>query len=723
MGSARQAPDARRRADAAGLSKTTRQKAFVQSTVEATGRTESLSTGMLGQRLERVAAMPFTASLPRLPQSHYERICDALDALVAMMNSRPEGCVRIEDDLSYVERLAQRLVSMGSAFKDASLKNNIIDVSSWRSESGAERWAHALVQNGFNPVLGGRELSEWFSQANGEGMRPGGDPVFYAQMGSYVEDFRDAVLQQVRPKRPAPAPGWEGPWPEKEIGATPDLIEWLDTLIKVKEHYIPQTPLGREVRKGDADGRTLRNAYRLIDELGITGAPPQARGPFSYHDEVAELRNLRRWLKNEGDQHDDTAVQETTPDKQTEQSNSLVTPSALQDLCKMVCRDSGELYRWCGQAIAVVRHHVEGNRGGNRDSWDAVTHQLALKARDHAISIQADASALQLFGGVQPADHSVMSASTGLTLLQSLADWSAAKDAANRIAAGERQREQEEQRRQTAIEYRPWLVRLAGHTNEFSRALPSRHQNDITSDLVGANRYEVVADAFLSYVNALKGENCRNENAYDRLRRSWEHASNTVVRELYRVAGAGDRAGLVELIRQVAKMPPMDQFEVYRDAKWITDGVVNQTELTVCNLAIEAQRAPGGATPRLSAEPSPYAPADEPIMTAASSHEEKEKGIEADGADLTEETVLSPSRKKAYAQYLSAVTRNAALDGATDLQVYNWVTEHVEEDEKLPPFATWSRYLREARAACETRKNSRRAGRETGRNIARQEDL
>jgi hypothetical protein len=83
---------------------------------------------------------------------------------------------------------------------------------------------------------------------------------------------------------------------------------------------------------------------------------------------------------------------------------------------------------------------------------------------------------------------------------------------------------------------------------------------------------------------------------------------------------------------------------------------------------------------------------------------------------------LSPSRHKAYGQYLWAVSRNAALVGATDRQVYDWLREN-GKDESLATFATWGRYLREARAFHDAQKNTPRIGRKTGRSIARPEEI
>jgi hypothetical protein len=95
---------------------------------------------------------------------------------------------------------------------------------------------------------------------------------------------------------------------------------------------------------------------------------------------------------------------------------------------------------------------------------------------------------------------------------------------------------------------------------------------------------------------------------------------------------------------------------------------------------------------------------------------------EAEQAEDASDSRLSPSRLKAYGQFCWAIRENAALDGATDREVYDWLGEQCKE-ETLPSFAAWNRYLREARRAHGTSKHTPRAGRETGRNIVRPDEI
>jgi hypothetical protein len=114
-------------------------------------------------------------------------------------------------------------------------------------------------------------------------------------------------------------------------------------------------------------------------------------------------------------------------------------------------------------------------------------------------------------------------------------------------------------------------------------------------------------------------------------------------------------------------------------------------------------------------------PSDDTLENQSANNRGQDKG---DLAKRAGDAGLSPSRKKAYQQYQSAVKKIAELDGATDRQVYDWLGEHCDdEDEKLPPFSTWSRYLRHARAYYGTSKNTRRAGRQTGRSIVGSDEI
>jgi hypothetical protein len=82
---------------------------------------------------------------------------------------------------------------------------------------------------------------------------------------------------------------------------------------------------------------------------------------------------------------------------------------------------------------------------------------------------------------------------------------------------------------------------------------------------------------------------------------------------------------------------------------------------------------------------------------------------------------LAPSRVKALSQYRDAVNKCPNLKAATDCDVYKWIKDHSDGD-SVPTYATWSRYLREARGAVGTSKNAPRSSR-TGRSIVRVDEI
>ncbi len=83
---------------------------------------------------------------------------------------------------------------------------------------------------------------------------------------------------------------------------------------------------------------------------------------------------------------------------------------------------------------------------------------------------------------------------------------------------------------------------------------------------------------------------------------------------------------------------------------------------------------------------------------------------------------LPPARLKAFSQWQHAIKANSHFDAKTpDREIYEWLEDHSDGD-NLPTFATWGRYLRQARNQHGLSKNRPRRGR-TGRSIADREQL
>ncbi|HEV3338726.1 MAG TPA: hypothetical protein VG125_00165 [Pirellulales bacterium] len=87
------------------------------------------------------------------------------------------------------------------------------------------------------------------------------------------------------------------------------------------------------------------------------------------------------------------------------------------------------------------------------------------------------------------------------------------------------------------------------------------------------------------------------------------------------------------------------------------------------------------------------------------------------GRQQAERKALAPSRTRAYRQYLSAVERNRELSGGTDDEVYEAVKQQLDGEEDLPELKTWKRYVREARAYHDARKNAPRPDRPHGKSV------
>jgi hypothetical protein len=83
---------------------------------------------------------------------------------------------------------------------------------------------------------------------------------------------------------------------------------------------------------------------------------------------------------------------------------------------------------------------------------------------------------------------------------------------------------------------------------------------------------------------------------------------------------------------------------------------------------------------------------------------------------------LKPSREKAYRLFCWAMEQEPTLK--TDLDVYNWLHERSDLPDELPCFATWSKYLREARAYHQDHKHTpRRAKKATGKSVVRNDQI
>jgi hypothetical protein len=82
---------------------------------------------------------------------------------------------------------------------------------------------------------------------------------------------------------------------------------------------------------------------------------------------------------------------------------------------------------------------------------------------------------------------------------------------------------------------------------------------------------------------------------------------------------------------------------------------------------------------------------------------------------------LKKSRETAYRLFQWALDQKPELK--TDREVYDWLNDHQDLPEELPSFASWSRYLREARDFHDDHKHAPRSGRPTGKSIVPKHQL
>jgi hypothetical protein len=101
--------------------------------------------------------------------------------------------------------------------------------------------------------------------------------------------LREGLMYEVLNIQRAPEPpeGWEGAYLEP-VKSEEDFIKWVDQQFLIQE-------LGDKAQNGKpSNGRLVRNAFRLVSKLEMTGMPMEPIGPFTINDELAVLRNLRR---------------------------------------------------------------------------------------------------------------------------------------------------------------------------------------------------------------------------------------------------------------------------------------------------------------------------------------------------------------------------------------------------------------------------------------------
>jgi hypothetical protein len=190
----------------------------------------------------------------------------------------------------------------------------------------------------------------------------------------------------------------------------------------------------------------------------------------------------------------------------------------------------------------------------------------------------------------------------------------------------------------------------------------------------------------------------------------WVECTTAELRRLFAASGTDGEAAMRY---GQASAKSFRDIERYRHAVVESCNRAFTEAIRICAAAEEEEKK-RSASPNT---PKGNPPAD--VTGTGAGNEPKGATAEPNAADPK----LPPSRHRAYAQYLDAIRRNTALTDASDQDVYAWLQDYLDEGEKLPTFATWSKYVREARKATGTNKNHVRAGRDTGKSIVRPDQI
>jgi nucleoside phosphorylase len=174
-------------------------------------------------------------------------------------------------------------------------------------------------------------------------------------------------------------------------------------------------------------------------------------------------------------------------------------------------------------------------------------------------------------------------------------------------------------RRRGAADYYVFLRKLWDLRGDFQAVLPNYNQNELPANLVGPDRCNIVVGAFLRFLEAVKGVSDAGRKGADRVRRVCqpdpEKASRAtrLARQFFRWADAGNRQDLVNMVEALGEAPPLEQFDVWLQVKYIADEIVSALDLREMQLILSGLDAwslvPEELRPR---EQTPRSPATAP---------------------------------------------------------------------------------------------------------------
>jgi pyrimidine deaminase RibD-like protein len=161
---------------------------------------------------------------------------------------------------------AQRVVDLGRVLKDDGWENAIAAVP---ADTDAKAYAVSILRLGMDGDAAG--VAAMIRKAVNSLWSLGLSADTWLR-----EELMYEVLGLLRP--PDPPLNWEGQYLEA-VETLEEFVRWIDLELAIPWHTA---------------GRGVRNAYRLVDRLGLLAMPEQPVGPLNTHQEEAVLRNLLR---------------------------------------------------------------------------------------------------------------------------------------------------------------------------------------------------------------------------------------------------------------------------------------------------------------------------------------------------------------------------------------------------------------------------------------------
>lgn len=603
-----------------------------------------------------------------------------------------------------------------------------------------------------------------------EGVFRGGTPM---KFGLEADGWlREGLMYEVLGIRPAPEPplGWEGFYPEP-VETVGDFLRWID------REFVIHEIVHRGKGSCTSDGRSVRNAFRLVLKLELTEMPLEPTGPFTVNDELAVLRNLRRLCSErqanggngepEGQRDgaqpppDPTAVPEGnrgTTDRRKDQghrekaqgepgrngatSADVQLPPELRGKIGEIRRAATEL--WDVAHEWAIWAETAGQRIEGLPDYGEEVHTPpdAIAGMGKAIEFKNRVGlALRTLYGHRCLPPSLRGRplEEALSLFPSYPEGAIDSQRDKRFVSSVRQALPA--LRELDAELSDWLDQLATAPLSVINAPvtpPARGEPDPPS--LRALRDEARALAARREANqqalapAMRVRSLRDQlRVYGHSPQTRGTATLVGLAELIgefiravRAAGWGDR---FERLKSQHCIEWDAAFEIIRrceqrdfdSAAALMEQCEKDAEAATTD---EAKRLYWGVMlALLNTIPNAIVVEPEPAKPPATTTANQPATEENEQAEVTGSAGLSPSRRKAYQQHQWAVETNAELEGTTDRQVYDWLGEHLDENEQLPPFSTWSRYLRDARASYGTSKHTPQAGRKTGRSIVRPDEI